>query len=48
MGVFPMNKQDLVSNVAEAADISKAKKLLGWEPKINQVDGITAYYKDNK
>ena len=30
------------------ADISKAKKLLGWEPKVNQFDGITAYYKENK
>jgi nucleoside-diphosphate-sugar epimerase len=26
------------------ADISKAKKLLGWSPKISQVDGITDYY----
>lgn len=30
------------------ADISKAKKLLGWEPKVNQVSGITAYYEVNK
>ena len=30
------------------ADISKAKKLLGWEPKVNQFNGITAYYKENK
>ena len=30
------------------ADISKAKKLLGWEPKINQVDGIKAYYESLK
>ena len=30
------------------ADISKAKKLLGWEPKVNQVSGITAYYEGNK
>jgi len=26
------------------ADISKAKKLLGWEPKIKQIDGIKSYY----
>jgi UDP-glucose 4-epimerase len=30
------------------ADISKAKKLLGWDPKVNQVSGITEYYKVNK
>lgn len=30
------------------ADISKAKKLLGWEPKVNQVSGITEYYEVNK
>lgn len=30
------------------ADISKAKKLLGWEPKVNQISGITAYYEVNK
>ena len=28
------------------ADISKAKKLLGWEPKINQVEGIRKTYKE--
>ena len=28
------------------ADISKAKKLLGWSPKISQVDGIKEYYKN--
>lgn len=27
------------------ADISKAKKLLGWEPEIEQVQGITNTYK---
>lgn len=26
------------------ADISKAKKLLGWAPKVNQADGIRDYY----
>ena len=26
------------------ADISKAKKLLGWEPQVKQVDGIRDYY----
>jgi len=26
------------------ADISKAKKLLGWEPKILQAEGIRDYY----
>ena len=30
------------------ADISKAKKLLGWEPKINQIDGIKEYYSSLK
>ncbi|MDA9374040.1 NAD-dependent epimerase/dehydratase family protein [bacterium] len=30
------------------ADISKAKKLLGWEPKVNQISGITTYYEVNK
>ena len=28
------------------ADISKAKKLLGWEPKIVQADGIRDYYRN--
>ena len=28
------------------ADISKAKKLLGWSPKISQADGIKEYYKN--
>jgi nucleoside-diphosphate-sugar epimerase len=28
------------------ADISKAKKLLGWSPKISQADGIRSYYKN--
>ena len=27
------------------ADISKAKKLLGWLPKVNQAEGIREYYK---
>lgn len=30
------------------ADISKAKNLLGWDPKVNQASGITEYYKVNK
>jgi len=28
------------------ADISKAKKLLGWSPKVSQADGIRSYYKN--
>jgi UDP-glucose 4-epimerase len=28
------------------ADISKAKKLLGWSPKISQAEGIREYYKN--
>ena len=28
------------------ADISKAKKLLGWSPKVSQTDGIRSYYKN--
>ena len=28
------------------ADISKAKKLLGWSPKVSQADGIKEYYKN--
>ena len=28
------------------ADVSKAKNLLGWEPKVNFVDGLTGLLKD--